>query len=69
MNTRRCAEPECGTILSFYNPEDRCWIHSTRRPIAGSGLNVRSLRRMPTERDELLTEDESAAFWDGTWVK
>jgi hypothetical protein len=25
---RRCSEGECMTVISVYNPADRCWLHS-----------------------------------------
>jgi hypothetical protein len=28
MTQRRCAEPDCGTILSRYNPDERCALHA-----------------------------------------
>jgi hypothetical protein len=34
---RRCIEPECTTVISVYNPADRCWLHSPsqrRLPLA-----------------------------------
>ena len=34
---RRCCEPECTTVISVYNPSDRCWLHSPparRLPLA-----------------------------------
>jgi len=29
---RTCAEPGCGTILSIYNPADRCSLHGHVEP-------------------------------------
>ena len=34
---RHCSEPECNTVISVYNPADRCWLHSPperRMPLA-----------------------------------
>lgn len=34
---RTCSEPGCSTVISVYNPADRCWLHSPlqrRLPLA-----------------------------------
>lgn len=38
---RVCAEPACRTVLSVYNPQDRCWEHTEPSPYL---LNVRHAR-------------------------
>jgi hypothetical protein len=38
---RVCAHDRCTTVLSIYNPEDRCWEHTQPTPYL---LNVRRLR-------------------------
>ena len=43
---RVCAHAGCQTVLSVYNPEDRCWEHTPPSPYL---LNVRRFRdtKMP----------------------
>jgi hypothetical protein len=38
---RVCAEDRCRTVLSVYNPGDRCWEHTQPSPYL---LNVRRFR-------------------------
>jgi hypothetical protein len=43
---RVCADERCQTVLSVYNPQDRCWEHTQPTPYL---LNVRRFRhtKMP----------------------
>jgi hypothetical protein len=38
---RVCAQDRCETVLSVYNPKDRCWEHTQPTPYL---LNVRRFR-------------------------
>jgi hypothetical protein len=50
---RVCVFDGCPTVLSFYNPADRCWMHTEPRPKI-------SLGRRPQEPDgpRVLSESE-----------
>lgn len=37
---RRCAEEDCGVILSRYNTGDRCWTHTDRNFHIGPTRNA-----------------------------
>lgn len=47
MKTRKCATRGCITRLSAYNPDQRCWFHTDRKPVKGAGFQAGHLPRMP----------------------
>lgn len=50
---RVCAFDRCPTVLSFYNPADRCWMHTERRPKVALGR-----RPQVPDGPRVLSEDE-----------
>ena len=50
---RVCVSDGCSTVLSSYNPADRCWMHTELRPTVALG-------RRPQEPDgpRVLSEAE-----------
>jgi hypothetical protein len=55
---RRCEERGCRTILSSYNPGNRCWAHREVTPVLSVGLR----RTRDPEGPKVLNDGEERAL-------